>query len=88
MRPSRPSDTATARPSTTDKSDGRSSSQAGRGVTQSAPRQYAIWILENDKPKRVMVTTGISDGSFTEITSGDVAEGQAVITGSVNTNKE
>ena len=29
-----------------------------------------------------MVTTGISDGSFTEITSGDVAEGQAVVTGS------
>ena len=87
VRPSRPLDTATVRASRTDKSDGRSASQAGRGVTQSAPRQYAIWILENDKLKRVMVTTGISDGSFTEITSGNAAEGQAVITGSVNTNK-
>jgi HlyD family secretion protein len=63
------------------------SSPPGRGVVQSAPRPYAIWILENDKPKRVMVTTGISDGSFTEITSGDVAEGQAVITASVTNAK-
>jgi len=63
------------------------SSPPGRGVTQSAPRPYAIWILENDKPKRVMVTTGISDGSFTEITSGDVTEGQAVITASVTNAK-
>jgi HlyD family secretion protein len=87
VRPPKPSDTAVARPSTADKSDGRPSTPAGRGTTQSAPRRYAIWILEKDKPKRVMVTTGISDGSFTEITSGDVAEGQEVITGSANTNK-
>ena len=65
--------------SDSEKNKVQSTSQAGKGVTQSAPRQYTIWILENNKPKRVMVTTGISDGSFTEIASGDIVEGQAVI---------
>jgi HlyD family secretion protein len=87
IRPSGPSEKMTTRPSGSERDKVDSSSQAGKGVTQSAPRQYAIWILENDKPKRVMVTTGISDGSFTEITSGDVAEGQAVITGSATNTK-
>jgi HlyD family secretion protein len=38
-----------------------------------------VWILENEKPKRVPVTTGISDGSFSEVVSGDLREGQEVI---------
>jgi len=56
--------------------------QIGNRTAQSTPRRYAIWVLENDKPKRIMITVGISDGSFTEVTSGEIAEGQAVITGS------
>jgi hypothetical protein len=36
-------------------------------------------MLENDKPKQVQVTIGISDGSSTEVTSGDVKEEQEVI---------
>ncbi len=65
-----------------EKDGAQPASQAGRKTAQAVPRQYAIWILENDKPKRVMITVGISDGSFTEITSGNIKEGQAVITGS------
>jgi HlyD family secretion protein len=38
-----------------------------------------VWILENKKPKRVMVTLGISDGLNTEVVSGDLKEGQRVI---------
>jgi HlyD family secretion protein len=44
------------------------------------PRGYAVWILENGKPKRCTVTIGISDGAFTEVTSGELKEGQEVIT--------
>jgi HlyD family secretion protein len=51
------------------------------GASPANQRAYPVWILENSKPKQVMVTTGISDGSFTEITSGDVTEGQEVIVG-------
>ncbi len=38
-----------------------------------------IWILENEKPKRVPVTAGIGDGNYTELTSGEIREGQEVI---------
>lgn len=39
----------------------------------------AVWILENNKPKRVPVTIGISDGSFTELLSDNMKEGQELI---------
>ena len=39
----------------------------------------AVWVLEGKKPKRCKVKTGISDGNFTEVVSGDLQEGQAVI---------
>jgi HlyD family secretion protein len=39
-----------------------------------------VWVLENEKPKRVSITPGISDGNFTEVVSGDLKEGQPVIT--------
>jgi HlyD family secretion protein len=44
-----------------------------------ARRMQGIWILDRDKPRRVQVTAGISDGNFTEIRSGDLKEGDAVI---------
>jgi len=39
----------------------------------------AIWVLEKDKPKRIPITPGISDGNYTEIISGDLKEGQQTI---------
>jgi HlyD family secretion protein len=47
----------------------------------------AVWILENNKPKRVSVTPGISDGTYTELVAGDLREGQIVIVESLNKNK-
>ncbi len=44
-----------------------------------ARKMQILWILDNDKPRRVQVTMGISDGNFTEILSGDLKEGDAVI---------
>ncbi len=38
-----------------------------------------VWVLENEKPKRAAITLGISDGSYTEIISGDLKEGQQTI---------
>jgi HlyD family secretion protein len=48
----------------------------------------AVWVLENNRPKRVKVTTGISDGNYTEILSGDLKEGDAVIVESVGGTKK
>ncbi len=39
----------------------------------------SVWILENGKPKRVVITPGISDGNYTEVVSGDMKEGQQAI---------
>ncbi len=70
-------------PSGSGKDNGRSSLQTGKGGSPSGQKGYTIWILENDRPKQVHVTIGISDGSFTEVASGDVKEGQGVIVESV-----
>ena len=51
-------------------------------------RSYAVWILEEGKPKRAPVTIGISDGMFTEVTGGDLKEGQDVIVESLGTAKK
>jgi len=44
-----------------------------------APEQ-AVWVLdENNKTRRVVVSTGESDGTYTEVTSGDLKDGDCVI---------
>jgi len=39
----------------------------------------SVWVLENNKPKRVGITPGVSDGNYTEVVSGDLKEGQQAI---------
>ena len=64
-------------------------SQGGQsGARPAGQRSYAVWILEDGKPKRVSVTTGISDGMFTEVTGGDLKEGQDVIVESLGATKK
>lgn len=55
--------------------------------TRQQPKGPGVWIIENGKPKRVPVSTGISDGNYTEITSDVLKEGQGVITESVTKAK-
>lgn len=38
-----------------------------------------VWIIEKKEPKRINVSTGISDESYTELVSGDIKEGQELI---------
>jgi HlyD family secretion protein len=47
----------------------------------------AIWVLENGKPRRVPITPGISDGTYTEVVSGDLKEGQRIIVETLNKSK-
>jgi HlyD family secretion protein len=42
-------------------------------------KEHGIWVLRDKKPTRIDVKTGVSDGSFTEIVSKDVKEGEKVI---------
>jgi HlyD family secretion protein len=47
----------------------------------------AVWVLESGKPKRVPVGLGISDGSFTEVLSDGLQEGQELIVEALKKNK-
>lgn len=56
---------------------GQSGQQGQRGKRGAGTS--AVWILEGETPKRVQVKTGISDGQFSELISGDVKEGDLAI---------
>lgn len=43
-----------------------------------------VWILEAGNPTPIQVTTGATDGAFTEITGGDLQAGQEVLVDSIN----
>lgn len=56
---------------------------AGRGMRRGGDmRSQTVYVLQPDKKmKAVTVRTGITDGAFTEIVSGDLKEGDTVVTG-------
>jgi HlyD family secretion protein len=47
-----------------------------------APGDRTVYVLRNGAPAVVKVKTGVTDGTHTQIISGDLKEGDAVITGS------
>lgn len=44
-----------------------------------------IWVLRGEAPAAVIVTPGLTDGSFTEVLAGDIKEGDRVIVDEVKT---
>jgi HlyD family secretion protein len=53
---------------------------AKRGGKSSAAPQQAVSVMDlNNKQRRVTITTGQSDGTYTEVTGGDLKEGDRVI---------
>jgi HlyD family secretion protein len=56
--------------------------QGTRGMGSRARDRARVWIQdETGKLKMVAIRTGVTDNTFTEITGGDIKEGQEVITG-------
>lgn len=55
-------------------------------------RQLAIgpgvWVLKDDSPARVAVTPGASDGTWTEVLTGDVKEGAVLIVGNKSADRQ
>jgi len=51
----------------------------GKGLV--ARREDRVWILENGKPKAVVVKAGITDGQFTEVTGEGLTEGMTILVG-------
>ena len=57
----------------------QSARPAGNARAQASPEK-AVWVLDGkDQPRRVVVTTGETDGAFTEVTGGALNEGDRVI---------
>lgn len=44
------------------------------------PVQKAVWVLRDGKPVRVPVSTGVTDGTWTELLQGDVQPGDVLVT--------
>lgn len=60
-------------------SSGRTRS-APSGSARSDPNEgRALWLLRGGRPERVLVRTGLTDGTVTEVVSGDVNEGDLTI---------
>ena len=53
--------------------------QASRGREAGANRQRTVYVLRDQQAMPVRVRLGISDGSFTEVVSGELKEGDQVI---------
>jgi len=51
-------------------------SAAGRGAGAPSPQ---VWLLRNGKPVRVLVSEGLDDDTFTELTGGEIKVGDKVI---------
>jgi HlyD family secretion protein len=62
------------------KGNGRGPKPGGKGVDRR--KSSKVWIrAENGLLKSVVVTTGITDGAFTEIVSGELSDGQEMVIG-------
>jgi HlyD family secretion protein len=59
----------------------------GKDMPVSGKKGPSLWVLEKDKPKRIPVSLGISDGSYTELVAGKIREGQKVIVESLGKMK-
>jgi HlyD family secretion protein len=46
-----------------------------------AEGQKTVWVLRDGKPSPVRITTGVSDGTLSEVTEGQLQPGEVVITG-------
>jgi HlyD family secretion protein len=53
----------------------------GRGGAGGSGPGRTLWVVRDGRPSPAQVTVGVSDGTFTEIASGPVQAGDAVLTG-------
>lgn len=76
---------------------GNGNGNASRTAEKDAPRDGkpkgerkgpSVWTLENGKPKRIVITPGISDGVYTEIVSGELKEAQELIVEAMKKNSK
>ncbi|HVN75426.1 MAG TPA: efflux RND transporter periplasmic adaptor subunit [Thermoanaerobaculaceae bacterium] len=60
--------------------EGGAASPRGGSGAAADPDRRTVWVLRDGTPRAVVIRTGVSDGSLTEIVEGDVSEGDRVVT--------
>ncbi len=65
----------------------RPSERRAKGEQKEKTSGSSVWVVQNNKPKRIGVTTGISDGNYTELVSDSLKEGQELIVESLTKPK-
>jgi HlyD family secretion protein len=56
-----------------------------RGAATEDPTQRTVWVLRGPKPESIVVHTGVSDGTLTEITEGKLSPGDKLVTDVIET---
>jgi HlyD family secretion protein len=51
-----------------------------KGSSPQDPNRKTVWVLRDNKPVSVAVSTGVSDGTWSELVAGDVQPGDVLIT--------
>lgn len=59
-----------------------------RTAPKQAPKGPGVWVLEARVPKRIKISTGITDGTYTEVSSGDLVENAEIIVETVSKDKK
>jgi HlyD family secretion protein len=54
------------------------------GGRHKADTDAGVWVLRDDRPERVAVTTGLTDGTYAEVSKGDLVAGERVIVDEVS----
>ncbi len=60
---------------------GKDSSATERAAAEKKRNKRHVWVLEGELLKAVEIVTGLSDAKYTELLSGDIEEGQKLVTG-------
>ncbi|MBI4838007.1 MAG: efflux RND transporter periplasmic adaptor subunit [Nitrospirae bacterium] len=58
-----------------------------KNKTNARQKDKGVWVIENNKPKRISVSAGVSDGNYSELAAGEIKEGQEVIVESQDKTK-
>lgn len=62
----------------------------GKKAAQRAPAGQVVWVLDagSKKPRAISVETGLSDGTYTEVSGGDLKQGDRVVTAAFSKKSE
>jgi HlyD family secretion protein len=81
----RPADVAILEGTSPDNKDKRDADDDAKGDDPAAKernrKERYVWVVDGELLKAVKITTGLTDKSSTEVVSGDLSDGQEVVTG-------